>query len=221
MPLAMDLLNSTHSSFTTRRAGWKAHWAFALCTMLALSAVARPCKADDAPTIFGYALEGFGTGLSTGLAVGYIATGPEYESGEWKKLVYGGAIGSLTGLGLGVVLGIADAASGKDRGVGFYMIRDSNYGVTLGFLVGGIVGAFRWADDGSAKDLARGMAWGTIIGAGSGLLVGVLEGVLRNSSSGSSAPPQAKASSLRLGIAFTAEQPGSVGVPYPTLSGRF
>lgn len=235
----MDLLNSTHrtraallSPSTVCRAravrarrgllwtSWMGRWALALCAVFALSAAARPCRADEAPTIFGYGLEGLGTGLSTGLAVGYLATGPTYDSGEWKKLVYGTAVGGLTGLGVGVLLGIIDASSGKDRGVGFYMIRDSNYGVTLGFLVGGIVGVLRWVDDGSGKDLLRGMAWGTVIGAGSGLLVGAIEGALRLSSR-SEASVEASASRVRLGIGFAPGRPGSVGMPYPTLSGRF
>jgi hypothetical protein len=169
----------------------------------------------------GYAFEGLGTGAAVGLAVGYISTGPKFESGEWKKLVYGTAIGGLSGLGVGVLLGIIDAGSGRTRGVGFYMIRDSNYGVSVGFVAGGIIGVLRWLDDGSGRDVLRGLAWGTIIGGGAGLIVGVVEGVLRGGSNIETHGPAREAAGLRLGVGFAAHDKGGVGLPYPTLSGRF
>lgn len=180
------------------------------------------CLADDdeAPSIVGYGLEGMGTGAATGLALGYIATGSEFHSREWRTLVWGTAIGALSGLGVGVLLGTVDAASGPRRGYGFYIIRDSNYGFTVGLLAGGIIGALLWLDDGTGKDLLRGMAWGTVIGAGTGLLVGVLEGALRGSSRRSEnyqAPPRSR---VQLGVGFAANG-GGAPIPYPMLTGRF
>jgi len=193
-------------------------WVVALWVALLACGVARPCQAEEAPSILGYGFEGLGTGATTGLAVGYLSTGPEFESGEWKKLVYGTAIGALSGLGVGVLLGIVDAGTSKGRGVGFYMLRDSNYGVSVGLIVGGIVGVLRWIDDGSGKDFLQGMAWGTVIGAGSGFLVGIIEGALRGGSSSDSAT--ARPARLRVGVAFAPSETG-LGLPYPSLSGRF
>jgi len=116
---------------------------------------------------------------------------------------------------VGILLGTIDAATGRQRGVGFYMIRDSNYGVTVGFLAGGIVGAMVWLGGGDGRDLLRGLAWGTVIGAGTGLLIGVLEGALRGSP-----PPAAEASRVHLGIGFAPTTRGAP-VPYPCLTGRF
>jgi len=201
----------------TRHARRGARAALALCAALwTLHVAASVCQADDeAPSIVGYGLEGLGTGAATGLAIGYLATGNTWESSDWRTLAWGTAIGALSGLGVGVLLGTVDAATGPKRGVGFYMIRDSNYGFTVGFLAGGIIGALIWLGDGSGKDLLRGLAWGTVIGAGAGMLLGVLEGVLR-------APRQTEQARnrLRVGVGFAAES-GSVPVPYPTLTGRF
>jgi hypothetical protein len=196
----------------------------ALGIALFASSVPRTCQAEDAPSIVGYGFEGLGTGAAVGLGVGYLATGPEFQSGEWKKLVYGTAIGALSGLGVGLLLGIVDAGTSKGRGVGFYMVRDSNYGVSVGFVVGGIIGVLEWIGDGSGKDLLRGLAWGTVIGGGAGFLVGILEGVLRGSGSSAEEPINSetrRSTRMHFGVAFTSNEVGGVGTPYPTLSGRF
>ena len=175
---------------------------------------------DEAPSIVGYGLEGMGTGAASGLALGYIATGSEFHRSEWRTLAWGTAIGALSGLGVGVLLGTVDAASGPRRGYGFYMVRDSNYGFTVGLLAGGIIGALLWLDDGTGKDLLRGMAWGTVIGAGTGLLVGVLEGALRSSSRPARSYEAPRARRMQLGVGFAANG-GGAPIPYPTLTGRF
>ena len=200
----------------------KSTWIVALCCALLVGAASNHCRADEAPSVLGYGFEGLGTGAAVGLGVGYLSTGSHFDSGEWKKLVYGTAIGALSGLGVGILLGIIDAGTTKGRGVGFYMIRDSNYGVSVGFIVGGIVGVLKWIGDGSGIDLLRGLAWGTVIGGGAGFLVGIIEGALRGSSSGESLDSTGSARSrLRFGVAFTPNEVGGVGTPYPTLSGRF
>jgi hypothetical protein len=197
-------------------------WIVALCFALLVGGASRTCQAEDAPSIVGYGFEGLGTGAAMGLGVGYLSTGPEWESSEWKKLVYGTAIGALSGLGVGILLGIIDAGTSRGRGVGFYMVRDSNYGVSVGFVVGGIVGILKWIGDGSGKDLLKGLAWGTVIGGGAGFLVGIIEGALRGSGSKSESLDGGAASTrMRFGVAFTPSETGVVGTPYPTLSGRF
>ena len=188
----------------------------ALACLLHCTAGAARADDDEALSIVGYGLEGLGTGAATGLALGYLATGREFHGSEWRTLAWGTAIGALSGLGVGILLGTVDAATGPGRGVGFYMIRDSNYGFTVGFLAGGIIGALIWLGDGTGKDLLRGMAWGTVIGAGSGLLIGILEGALR----GRSRSASTGARRLRLGVAVAAEG-GGAPLPYPLLSGSF
>ncbi|MET0388565.1 MAG: hypothetical protein ABW321_21520 [Polyangiales bacterium] len=192
-----------------------------LAAAIAASALVnvQPCSADDdAPSIVGYGFEALGTGAASGLAIGFLSTGDEFRSNEWRKLGWGTAIGALTGLGVGVLLGTVDAATGQHRGVGFYMVRDSSYGWTVGAVAGGIIGAIIWLGDGNGKDLLRGLAYGTVIGAGTGLLLGILEGVLRRNSGSSSSTQAAR---LRFSVGFS--EPGSSGVPvpHPALSGRF
>ena len=173
---------------------------------------------DDTPSILGYAFEGFGTGLATGFAVGYLSTGPKFEGGEWRKLLIGGGVGALTGLGVGLILGVVDASTmPDDRGVGFYIIRDSNYGYAVGSLTGAVIGALIWAGGGVAKDLLKGLAWGTVIGAGTGLLLGIVEGSIRTSSRSSSSDT---ASALRFNLGFVPSEDGAP-LPYPSLSGSF
>jgi hypothetical protein len=197
----------------------------ALAALLLWSADPQRCRAeDDAPSIVGYAFEGMGTGLATGLAIGYLSSGHEWKSNEWRKLAWGTAIGGLAGLGTGLVLGVVDASSGRPRSYGFYMVRDSNYGFSVGAVAGGIIGALLWLGDGTGKDLLRGLAWGTVIGAGSGLLLGVLEAALRNSSASSEKSNEstdtAQGVRMQVGLGFMPTGSGAP-VPYPSLSGRF
>jgi hypothetical protein len=187
-------------------------------------------------------LDGLWTGAATGLALGYLATGSDFRAAEWQTLGWGTAIGALTGLGVGILLGTIDAATmyGHRAGIGYYIIRDSNYGVGVGFLAGGIIGTMLWIGGGTGQDLLRGMAWGTVIGAGAGVLLGVLEGALRgrhSSSYGGSRGPgpdyehehevniyEAPAAfNMHLSVGFTAPEIGARGapVPYPNLIGRF
>jgi MFS family permease len=171
---------------------------------------------DDAPSIVGYGLQGFGTGAAIGLATGFIATGTKFESGEWKTLLLGTGIGALSGMGVGIVLGAIDAGATPSRlGVGHYVLQDRSYGWALGALAGGTVGALVWLNDGRAKDVLSGMAFGTLIGAGVGLVLGILEGALRKPP-----PERAEPSKLSLNLGFS-PGPGAVPWPYPSLSGRF
>jgi hypothetical protein len=202
-------------------------WVAALCLGLWVAGPNSTCRAEDAPSVVGYGFEGLGTGAAMGLGIGYLSTGSDWDSSEWKNLVYGTAIGALSGLGVGLLLGIIDAGTSRGRGIGFYMVRDSNYGVSVGFVVGGIVGILQWmGDDGSGKDLLRGLAWGTVIGGGAGFLVGILEGALRGGGSSNADPAgpsydSTHASRMHFGVSFTSNERGGVGTPYPTLSGRF
>jgi hypothetical protein len=149
--------------------------ALALLTALALPATAL-AQGDPEPSMFSYGFNGFWTGAMVGLAVGYLSTGGEYESHEWKKLVMGAGIGALAGVGVGIGLAVADVGA-PGRGTGWYVLRDINYGSLLGGLCGAAVGALVWLDDGTSKDVLVGLSIGALIGAGLGVAFGIYEGV--------------------------------------------
>lgn len=128
----------------------------------------------DATSLVDYGFKGFTLGLELGVAVGYIMTGPRWESDEWKKVVLGAGIGALGGMTLGIVVAVADSTS---HGVpaGYFLLRDAGYGVLLGATMGAVVGTLLWVDDGTSKDVLKGAAWGGVFGAGAGLLYGIIE----------------------------------------------
>jgi hypothetical protein len=176
---------------------------------------------DEAPSVVSYGSQGFGTGALTGLAVGYLSTGPTWDKGEWRNLLYGAGIGALTGLGTGLLLGVADAGLTPDRpGPGYYMLRDSNYGVSLGALAGATVGALSWLGDGSSKDVLIGLSWGAVAGTGAGLVFGLFEGLLRMGAPADERGARRASNRLALGLVALPDRYGRL-VPTPVLSGRF
>lgn len=195
-------------------------WRWAAC-LIALSIVVEPltCAAedDDGPSIVGYGLSGFGTGVGLGLASGFLATGHTFESGEWKALVLGTAVGALSGMGVGIALGIVDAsATPPRRGVGNYILQDIGYGVTLGALSGAVVGVIVWVtdEDGRPKDVLFGLAYGIIIGASVGAVLGIVQGALYKP------PAAAEPAKLSFNLGFTPSSSG-LPLPYPSLLARF
>lgn len=201
-------------------------WLTLAAAAFALFSFATPnrcfAEEDSTPSILGYALEGFGTGIATGFASGYLATGPKFEGGEWRTVLLGGGIGALTGLGIGVILGIVDASTVPNgRGVGFYIMRDSNYGYTVGALAGGVVGVLLWAGGGVAKDVLLGLAWGTVIGAGAGIIMGIIEGSLRSGKSSTSTARIERRTPFQVGLGYTPAVEGGAPITYPTLNVRF
>jgi hypothetical protein len=147
---------------------------------IAAASVAAPRiahAAEDEPrSIIKYGVNGFWTGAQIGLACGYLATGPHFESREWRKLVFGTGIGALAGTGIGLTLGVIDVGA-PAPGTGWLALRDTGYGIGLGVLVGTATGALYLADSGHAKDLLNGAAIGTLVGAGAGALFGIIQGV--------------------------------------------
>ena len=189
--------------------------------VLALASNPWTARADDTESVVGEGFSGLGTGAGLGLAVGFLSTGDEFKSGEWKNLVFGTAIGALTGLGVGIVLGVVDASVYPERlGVGHYILRDMNLGLGVGIVAGGIVGALVWIDDGRAKDLLYGMAYGALIGVGAGLILGIIEGTLRVSDGPPQRQPAVKRG-IRLDIGMTPPARGEIPLPYPNITGIF
>jgi hypothetical protein len=138
--------------------------------------LADKSEADSAPSIFRYGFNGFWVGAQLGLAMGYLSTGSEFESGEWKSLVIGAGIGAVSGIGIGITLGVLDSGVASPPGIGFYVLRDVGYGTMLGALGGTAIGAILLLDTGELKTLAVGAAIGALIGAAAGIVLGVIEG---------------------------------------------
>ena len=169
---------------------------------------------NDTPSVISYGFDGFWTGAQIGLASGYLATGREYESDEWRKLVFGAGVGALIGVGTGITLGIFDLGSGPPP-TGHIILRDVSYGVGLGAIVGTAVGALFLIDDGRPKNLLTGAAVGSVVGAGAGLVFGVIEGA--GSSKETAAVDAPGIDSVRFTLLGS---PASL-VPMPAVEGRF
>src|SRR5687768_6908867 len=119
-----------------------------LALVTSFSALPSVCAAaDDTPSIVSYGFDGFWTGAQIGLATGYLATGSEYKSDEWRKLVFGAGVGALAGMGLGITLGVIDAGQRPPQ-TGRLILRDVGYGVGLGAVAGTAVGALFLIDSG-------------------------------------------------------------------------
>jgi hypothetical protein len=173
-------------------------------------------ETTEPPAVIAYGFDGFWTGAQIGLASGYLATGREYDSDEWRKLVFGAGVGALVGVGTGITLGIVDVSGGAPY-TGHLILRDVGYGVGLGGIVGLAVGALFLIDDGRPKNLLTGAAIGTVAGAGAGLVFGLIEAA--------SARPDERAASARLSgfqsVRFTLLGSESSWLPMPALVGRF
>jgi hypothetical protein len=166
---------------------------------------------DTNPSIFGYGSDGFWTGAQVGLAAGYLATGDDYESREWRKLVFGAGVGALVGVGAGLSLGIMDLGQ-PAPGAGWIILRDTGYGTGLGALVGVAVGALFVIDSHDAKDLLTGAAYGGVIGAGAGVVFGVIEAATIDRG-----PRRSGAPTLRLTVTGSADSM----LPMPAIAGTF
>jgi hypothetical protein len=151
------------------------------------------------PSIISYGTNGFWTGAQIGLATGYLATGKDYESGEWRKLVFGAGVGALSGVAIGLTLGIVDAGA-EPPAMGWLVLRDAGYGIGLGTLVGLATGALFMLDSPDTKYLVRGAAIGTLAGASAGIVVGVIQGISSKPKSKESAGAGLEGLSWQLGV---------------------
>lgn len=178
-------------------------------------AVARAAE-NDTPSIITYGFDGFWTGAQIGLASGYLATGREYESDEWRKLVFGAGVGALVGVGAGITLGVIDVGGGPPA-TGHLILRDVGYGVGLGGIVGAAVGALFLIDDGRPKNLLTGAAVGSVAGAGAGLVFGLIEAASARREPQPTAVDRAGIDSVRFTLVGS---PASL-LPMPAIEGRF
>jgi hypothetical protein len=179
-----------------------------LACALWLSVPSTCLAEDDAPSIFSYGLKGFWTGAELGLAVGYLSTGSDFESSEWKNLAIGAGIGALAGLGAGITLGVVDSGASPQPGTGWYVLRDLGYGVTLGALAGLAVGAILLIDSGRWKNLPVGASIGALIGGAIGIAIGFVEAANARDRAGG-------------GLRLTLTTVDSDWTPVPAIEGRF
>jgi hypothetical protein len=189
--------------------------ALALMLSVWLAPSVSRAEADDTPSVIKYGFDGFWTGAQVGLASGYLATGREYESDEWRKLVFGAGVGALVGVGAGITLGIVDVSGGPPH-TGHLILRDIGYGVGLGGIVGLAVGALFLIDDGRPKNLLTGAAVGTVAGAGAGLIFGLIEAAAAGQERAETAQLAGPAS-----VRFTLLGSEASWLPMPALEGRF
>jgi hypothetical protein len=195
---------------------WRLASTFTLLAGLWLTPSLSQAAENDTPSIVTYGFDGFWTGAQIGLASGYLATGREYESDEWRKLVFGAGVGALVGVGTGLTLGIIDVGGGPPA-TGHLILRDVGYGVGLGAIVGTAVGALFLIDDGRAKNLLTGAAVGTVAGAGAGLVFGVIESAAASGKKEAVAVDAPGIDSVR----FTLLGSPSSLLPMPAIEGRF
>jgi hypothetical protein len=152
---------------------------FALVFVVGTLSTTRAAAAmPEGDTLFDYGLRGLAVGLEIGLAVGYISTGPHFDSDtEWRKLVVGAGVGTLIGMSTGLVVALADTTHEGGVPLGYYLLRDSGYGAFFGAAMGALVGVLIWVDEGTPKDILKGASYGTLIGAVVGAGYGVIEAI--------------------------------------------
>lgn len=129
----------------------------------------------DTGAIVDYSFKGFTLGLEIGLAVGYLSTGNHYADREWRKVVLGMGIGAVAGITGGIFIAAADYAS-RGSPLGYYILRDTNYGTLVGAAMGAVIGTLLWINDGTSRDLLRGVSYGTLFGGVVGIVYGIIEG---------------------------------------------
>jgi hypothetical protein len=168
------------------------------------------------PSILSYGFDGLIDGATIGLAVGYLSTGPHYQSREWRKLVIGTGVGAIAGLGIGITLAVVDD-SVQGPGLGMYALRDTGYGTILGALSGAVIGALFYVGSDHPKDVLVGASIGAIVGTGVGIAIGIIEG--SNARRRYARLSESK-SGLRLSLGATTTVQGDP-VLMPTLRGWF
>ncbi|MDB4974156.1 MAG: hypothetical protein JWN48_2497 [Myxococcaceae bacterium] len=155
----------------------------ALSASLFISSISQRAHAEetaspqpDGPSIIADAWSGLWTGFGVGGATGYlIARRHGWEKKhDWRTVGLGMGIGALSGVGFGIIMGVADKSGAPG---GRYVIRDMGAGVGLGAVVGLIAGAIAAGTKHKAERVPFGAAVGAVSGAGLGLITGIIEGV--------------------------------------------
>jgi hypothetical protein len=161
-----------------------------------------------------YGFKGFFTGAPIGLAVGFLATGSDYESDEWKTLVLGAGVGALVGTGVGVTLGFVDIGQ-PPPGTGWFVLRGIGLGAGLGAVVGAAVGALMIISSEEPKTVLTGASWGALIGSGVGVAFGIVEGAAAHPA------PKAEPAAAPKNLQDVKDPQAPVAPPPPSMSVSF
>jgi hypothetical protein len=177
----------------------------------------------DDPAIMSYGLHGFWTGTGVGLGLGYLSTGSDFDSHEWRNLAMGAGIGAVSGIGVGLLLGTADHGSGDAPGAGYFIMRDMGYGTTLGGLGGGVVGALTLLGGGDSKNIPVGASIGALAGAGLGIIFGAIEGASDDADDDGDddGDVEVEVESEASNVHFTLASVADSWVPVPAVRGTF
>jgi len=189
----------------------------ALCPAL-YSGVAAAADSEP-PSMLEYGFKGFFTGAPIGLAAGFLATGSDYESDEWKTLVLGAGVGALVGTGVGVTLGFVDVG-GTPPGTGWLVLRGIGLGATLGAVVGAAVGALMIIKSEEPKDVLTGASWGALIGSGVGVAFGIVEGAAAHRPPKSEPPAPKNLQDVKEPAVPVAPPPPSMSVSFSLVGAR-
>ncbi|OGS17493.1 MAG: hypothetical protein A2219_05610 [Elusimicrobia bacterium RIFOXYA2_FULL_50_26] len=127
---------------------------------------------EESPSVIDYAWRGLAIGTLAGLSAGYVRYADERDNTEdiARSLGYG----SLAGAGVGILVGLADAASGK-TGIGGIILRDMRMGGSLGLVLGTIWGGIDALGTNQWESVGKGAAWGYLGGVVLGLGIGIIE----------------------------------------------
>ena len=132
---------------------------------------------DETGSVLKYGLEGFLGGSLAGLSTGYLVLHDESRPELWRGYLLASGIGALSGAGMGLVLGLFDAAAPARPAR--YVMRDAAYGTLLGSILGATVGGLVALSSRHGEDALLGGAIGGVSGFGLGALIGALEGQRR------------------------------------------
>jgi hypothetical protein len=188
---------------------------------LAWVAAAGPVFAQTAPPTeggakraFRYGLDGLGLGAYLGIATGYlVARSDDWTRSDWRILGLGAGIGALAGAGVGVTLGVVDAAR-TDEPIGKLVLSNMGSGATFGTVLGAVGGGVSWLSGNEAEHILYGAGIGTLAGAGVGLVFAIIEANRRPSMAAAERPSVV----LTLGAASHAQ--GTMCL-FPSLVGRY
>jgi hypothetical protein len=138
-----------------------------------------PIASDEGGSALRYGVAGFFAGGLAGLGVGYLATDGARGSGAWRGLLLASGVGALSVAGLGIGLGVIDAAAERRPRPARSIMRDAAYGTLLGAAFGATVGGLVALESRRGSDALLGASIGAISGIVVGALIGALEGRFR------------------------------------------
>lgn len=128
---------------------------------------------SNTPSVISYGWYGLLLGALGGLSAGYIRYADEKDNSD--NILKSVGYGTLSGAGLGLIIGAVDMSSGK-TGMGGIIMRDMYLGGLLGLTLGGIGGGIEAIGSKRWESVGKGAAWGYLAGIVFGITVASIEG---------------------------------------------